>query len=159
MQDVRKKWGEMENHWPVKLQWHRFIITGTINNRFSTTLFFLKLVLTIPTFLQSPFFYYWSRRSALSLCKEKWILEREVMVHIVMAAQWTITNLQVMQPTRSLTYTRIAAELDYMPGLLVCKLITYNISIKHLHVNNVWYNAETNMTLWTKPCHSLNLNE
>ena len=125
MQDVRKKWGEMENHWPVKLQWHRFVITGTINNRFSTTLFFSKLVLTIPTFLQSPFFYYWSRRSALSLCKEKWILEREVMVHIVMAAQWTITNLQVMPPTRSLTYARIAAELE----------------------------------LWTKPCHSLNLNE
>ena len=125
MQDVRKKWEEMENHWPVKLQWHRFVITGTINNRFSTTLFFSKLVLTIPTFLQSPFFYYWSRRSALSLCKEKWVLEREVMVHIVMAAQWTITNLQVMPPTRSLTYARIAAELE----------------------------------LWTKPCHSLNLNE
>ena len=34
------------NHRPVKPQWNRFIITGTINNRFLTTLFFSKLVLT-----------------------------------------------------------------------------------------------------------------
>ena len=83
----------------------------------------------------------------------------KVMEHVVTVAWWTIMNLQVMLPTRSLTYVRIAAGLDYMPDLLCANLSPKNLSIKHLHVNNVCYNAKTNMTVLTKPCHFSNLNK